>query len=141
MTDLAEKNIAHWRGHVLLRPFVASGMLDLARFDAEQPAPLVLLESGETLSAETLCNPIVVFANYFFDSISQDSFVFQRGELFENTVTVTSTLAEPDLSDPGVLETISVTDDAASSGVIAFQAHMGMPMRVEFRNIRIKELP
>jgi hypothetical protein len=39
------------------------------------------------------------------------------------------------------VETISVTDGAASSGVIAFQAHMGMPMRVEFRNIRIKELP
>jgi hypothetical protein len=39
------------------------------------------------------------------------------------------------------VETISVTDDAASSGVIAFQAHMGVPMRVEFRNIRIKELP
>jgi hypothetical protein len=39
------------------------------------------------------------------------------------------------------VETISVSDDAASSGVIAFQAHMGTPMRVEFRNIRIKELP
>lgn len=38
------------------------------------------------------------------------------------------------------VETISVTDDAASSGVIAFQAHMGTPMRVEFRNVRIKEL-
>ncbi len=39
------------------------------------------------------------------------------------------------------VETIRVTDDAAASGVIAFQAHMGIPMRVEFRNIRIKELP
>jgi Domain of Unknown Function (DUF1080) len=39
------------------------------------------------------------------------------------------------------VETIKVTDDAASSGVIAFQAHMGVSMRVEFRNIRIKELP
>ena len=38
------------------------------------------------------------------------------------------------------VETISVTDNAASSGVIAFQAHMGVPMQVEFRNIRIKEL-
>ena len=38
------------------------------------------------------------------------------------------------------VETISVTDDAASTGVIAFQAHMGVPMQVEFRNIRIKEL-
>ena len=39
------------------------------------------------------------------------------------------------------VETIRVTDGAAASGVIAFQAHMGEPMRVEFRNIRIKELP
>ncbi|MEO7143178.1 MAG: DUF1080 domain-containing protein [Bryobacteraceae bacterium] len=37
-------------------------------------------------------------------------------------------------------QTIEVTDDKASSGVIAFQLHMGQPMRVEFRNIRIKEL-
>lgn len=38
------------------------------------------------------------------------------------------------------VETVSVTDDKAASGVIAFQAHMGVPMQVEFRNIRIKEL-
>ena len=38
------------------------------------------------------------------------------------------------------VETVSVTDDKAASGVIAFQAHMGTPMQVEFRNIRIKEL-
>jgi hypothetical protein len=36
--------------------------------------------------------------------------------------------------------TISVVDDKAAGGVIAFQCHMGEPMRVEFRNIRIKEL-
>ena len=38
------------------------------------------------------------------------------------------------------VETVSVKDDKAASGVIAFQAHMGVPMQVEFRNIRIKEL-
>lgn len=38
------------------------------------------------------------------------------------------------------LETIKVTDDKASDGVIGFQLHMGQAMRVEFRNIRIKEL-
>ena len=39
------------------------------------------------------------------------------------------------------VQTIEVTDDKSSSGVIAFQLHMGQPMRVEFRNIRIKPLP
>ena len=37
-------------------------------------------------------------------------------------------------------ETIQITDEKSSQGVIAFQLHMGQPMEVEFRNIRIKEL-
>lgn len=37
-------------------------------------------------------------------------------------------------------ETIQITDDKSSQGVIAFQLHMGQPMKVEFRNIRIKVL-
>jgi hypothetical protein len=38
------------------------------------------------------------------------------------------------------LVTIDTTDDKASSGLIAVQLHMGDPMRVELRNIRIKDL-
>jgi len=36
--------------------------------------------------------------------------------------------------------TMDMTDDKARSGVIALQLHKGEPMRVEFRNIRIKDL-
>ena len=36
--------------------------------------------------------------------------------------------------------TIDTTDDKAPSGVIAIQLHMGEPMRVECRNIRLKPL-
>lgn len=39
------------------------------------------------------------------------------------------------------LVTIDTTDDKASSGVIALQLHAGHPMRVEFRNIKLKPLP
>jgi hypothetical protein len=38
------------------------------------------------------------------------------------------------------VETIRVVDNKAANGVIAFQLHMGQPMKVEFRNIRIKVL-
>ena len=37
-------------------------------------------------------------------------------------------------------ETIDTTDDKAASGIIAIQLHMGEPMRVEVRNIRLKVL-
>ncbi len=37
-------------------------------------------------------------------------------------------------------ETINLQDDKAREGVIALQLHAGTPMRVEFRNIRLKVL-
>ncbi|SPE35785.1 exported hypothetical protein [Candidatus Sulfopaludibacter sp. SbA6] len=37
-------------------------------------------------------------------------------------------------------ETIDLTDDKARDGVIALQLHAGEPMRVEFRNLRLKVL-
>jgi hypothetical protein len=37
--------------------------------------------------------------------------------------------------------TIDTTDDKASSGVVALQLHSGPPMRVEFRNLRLRILP
>ncbi len=38
------------------------------------------------------------------------------------------------------VETVSVTDDKSASGVIALQLHKGEPMRVEFRNLKLKPL-
>ena len=38
------------------------------------------------------------------------------------------------------VETINLHDDKAGEGVIALQLHAGTPMRVEFRNIRLKVL-
>jgi Domain of Unknown Function (DUF1080) len=38
------------------------------------------------------------------------------------------------------VETIDLTDDKARDGVIALQLHAGIPMRAEFRNIRLKPL-
>ena len=38
------------------------------------------------------------------------------------------------------VETIDLTDDKYKDGVIALQLHAGAPMRVDFRNIRLKTL-
>lgn len=111
MTDLAEKNISYWRTHKHLQPYVAKGMLDFARFDAENPAPLELLESGCTLSPETVRNPLVIFANYFFDSIPQDSFVIRAGQLNENSISVITSNPNPDLADPDLLSSVSLEWD------------------------------
>jgi hypothetical protein len=38
------------------------------------------------------------------------------------------------------VQTIDATDSKAASGVLALQLHSGEPMRVEFRNMKLKPL-
>jgi hypothetical protein len=90
MTDVSPDLIEFWQKHPSLRPLVASGRLDFARFDVLQPGDLSLVNSGTTLRAGEMANPIVVVANYFFDSVPHDSFSIQDKQLHENLVRVCS---------------------------------------------------
>jgi hypothetical protein len=109
MTDFAEQNVEHLRGHPWLRPLFDAGILDVARFDAERDvrnggkAEIALLHCGEVLAPGALKNPLVVIANYLFDSLPQDAFAVAEGRLYETLVTVSSPQDEPDLDDPAIL--------------------------------------
>jgi tetratricopeptide (TPR) repeat protein len=109
MTDVTEQNLEYWRAHTSLQPFVEQGVLDFALFDAEQSEDIRLWHSGETLSAGTIKNPLVVIANYFFDSIPQDVFYLQDGQLYESLITVSSPREEPDLDDPEILNRVEIS--------------------------------
>ncbi|MBV9281594.1 MAG: hypothetical protein JOZ41_16055, partial [Chloroflexi bacterium] len=109
MTDLAERNLAFWREHPSLRPFVEAGVLDFAHFDAEQPHELTLELSGDVLAPGTVANPLVVLANYVFDTIRQDIFSVKGGELYEARVSVGSSQPEPDLDDPEILSRLKLS--------------------------------
>ncbi len=73
MSDVASSNIEHWQSHPRLRPFVERGELLLARFDVETDNAfhLVTPEIGELAR---FTNPLIVVANYLFDSLPQDLF-------------------------------------------------------------------
>lgn len=106
MTDFTEANLRFLDEHPALQPFFASGALDLARFDAEHDAELHLRRSGEVLSAERGAGPIIVVANYVFDSLLSDAFRVDRGVLHESLGALYSTQPEPDLDDPALLERV-----------------------------------
>ncbi|HET8645783.1 MAG TPA: hypothetical protein VFO85_09860, partial [Vicinamibacteria bacterium] len=112
MTDFAQSNVSAWRRHERLRPFVDEGLLDFALFDLERDREVRLLESGRPLAAG---NPLVVLANYAFDSTRQDCFRVQGGVLVQELVT-TLVAGEGafDLSDPGLLERIRLRFQATS---------------------------
>ena len=88
MTDLPAENIAGWRRHPALKPYVESGCLDFARFDAVNDTELHLAVSGTTLRTGQLAQPLLIVANYFFDSIPQELIYVADGEIYECDVDV-----------------------------------------------------
>lgn len=103
VTDFSEKNIDYWQKHSFLKPFFDSGVLDCATFDISKEEQLKLRYSGELLSPGNLNNPLVVIANYTFDSLPQDTFNVTKGELFEGLITLTTSSEEVDVKDNSIL--------------------------------------
>ncbi|RQW79125.1 MAG: tetratricopeptide repeat protein [Methanothrix sp.] len=104
MTDLPERNLEHWKSHPFFLPFIERGTLDFANFDAQNDSEIVLNLSGERLSPGSVKNPMVVIANYFFDSIPQDAFSIHNGELYETLIALVSSKNETDMADHTILK-------------------------------------
>ncbi|HYA98185.1 MAG TPA: SAM-dependent methyltransferase [Methylomirabilota bacterium] len=81
MTDRSEKLIGEWRENSRLRELAERGMLEFAAFSAGDEENVRVRVRG----------PLVVIANYVFDSLPQDVFVTRNGQLFEALVTTTET--------------------------------------------------
>lgn len=70
MSDLVEKNLDFSKNNSSFKPFIESGMLEFAFFNAESSDEILL--NGKRISL--LGKPLVVIANYIFDSLSVDAF-------------------------------------------------------------------
>lgn len=83
MTDLALKNIRTWEKHPAFQTFIRQGLLDFARFDAVHDTELELDVSKTTIRPGDLEQPLLILANYFFDSIPQELLYVGDGKTFE----------------------------------------------------------
>lgn len=90
ITDIAQSNINFWMEHPRFFPFFEMGVLDVALFDAEESNALKLQRSGRTIGRGCLDSPLVVLANYVFDSIPQDIFYFNKKKCYLGRITLFS---------------------------------------------------
>ncbi|MEK4239658.1 tetratricopeptide repeat protein [Paenibacillus sp. FSL H7-0714] len=88
MSDLPVKNITSWQQHPSLLPFVEQGILDFARFDAVQDTELYLVRAELSIKPGDLQQPLLLVANYFFDSIPQELIYVDEGKIFECEVSI-----------------------------------------------------
>ncbi|NLG98576.1 MAG: hypothetical protein GX491_14570 [Chloroflexi bacterium] len=109
LTDLAERNAAFWQSNPRLQPFVEAGNLDFACFDPSVEDSIHLRCSGQALSPGAPGNPLVVLANYFFDSVPQDAFYIQNGILCETLATLRAAAGLGlDFNDPAILPHLQI---------------------------------
>lgn len=82
MTESSESQVAVWRGNDCLAEFVHQGLLEFE--------PLQAGNAGGHQPSLATKGPLVVIANYVFDSLPQDAFSIEDGQLFEFLLTTYS---------------------------------------------------
>lgn len=102
LTDAAEDNLEFWRRHPSFHGFFEGGMLDVARFDVNDGVRLEPRTSGALVEAGSLRRPLVVIANYLFDSIPQDLFCFRNGNAFRCLISL-SAAVDPQSAETSAL--------------------------------------
>jgi len=82
-TDFTDTNLDWIEAHEAMQPLLDAGLVDLARYDTEAPAALDLRRSRVRLQPGAVGNPLVVVANYVFDSVPTDAFQVRDETLYE----------------------------------------------------------
>lgn len=90
MSDVTKSSFDFWKNHPALQSFLESGLLDFAVYDLYESHPIQLHRSGKVIGENQIENPIIVLANYLFDSIATDVFTIDNGQLYEALVTVST---------------------------------------------------
>jgi len=88
MSDFTNNNVKYWQQHPSLKQFIENGTLDFATYNLEHDKDIKLINAGTVLDKTSIHNPLIVYANYIFDTVSHDSFTIKNNELYESVVTL-----------------------------------------------------
>jgi tetratricopeptide (TPR) repeat protein len=109
MTDFTESNVQFWEKHPALQEFIDNKMLDFAIFDMEKDSEVTLRKSGIKLTAGSIVNPLTVYANYIFDTVSSDLFTIKNGEIYASLVSLSTTADNLHHGKPVSMEKIKLS--------------------------------
>lgn len=83
LSDFAQSNISAHIKNPRLQSLIESGVLDVSVFRPDQTTSLSLEISGQKVTSGQMRNPLIVLANYLFDTIKHDAFRVDSGRLEE----------------------------------------------------------
>lgn len=81
LSDISESSLEFYAEHPQLQKYFEAGKLDYAYHDVAKKDHIKLRHSKKIIGKESLEQPLIVLANYFFDSIPTDYFYINGGEV------------------------------------------------------------
>lgn len=87
ISDFAIGNVQFWQENPVFSRLLEEGKLDFCQYDLENSEHIFLEQQQRRLEIGDLANPFIVVANYIFDSIPQDVFRVQDGDIYESLLT------------------------------------------------------
>ena len=90
LSDIVEENLNFFLDHPQFQSYFERGILDVAYFDAIEGKELELRYAKKTILPQSLNQPLLVLANYFFDSLPMDLFYFKDKEIFTCSISLES---------------------------------------------------
>jgi hypothetical protein len=128
MSDCSGSLLEGWRTNKLLSEFSDRGILQFELLDAsgEINSGFVRGDTSETI--EQPQSPLVVIANYVFDSLPHDAFVIKDGEIFELLQSTVATRQDAGNDTPEALSTLkfSYTNAGTTPGHYGEHAWSGI---------------
>lgn len=109
LSDIVEDNLNFFKNHKQFKTYFEKGQLDFAFFDALDSDEIKLLHAEKTIKQNSLGQPILAIANYFFDSLPNDVFHYKDNTISACTVKVDSKINPKDLPDNLILEQLEIT--------------------------------
>lgn len=90
ITDFIHENLEFSKKHPKMQAFISKGLLDFAHFDANETQTLTLKNRNLTIKKNSLEQPLIIIANYFFDSIPQELFFLDQGTIYQVLLSIYS---------------------------------------------------
>lgn len=107
LSDFEEAKLTQLAKHPRFQQHVADGWIDFAIVDAAAPGEVHTWESGQRIAGA----PLVVVANYVFDSVPSDVYAIRGGVVHDVGLTLTADAPELDRADPKALSRLRFSWD------------------------------
>ncbi len=107
LSDIVEDNLQFFEGHAQFQPYLKKGVLDVCYFDALNSQSLQLRQTKINIDSASLNQPLLVLANYFFDSIPSELFYINQQQVSRCSVSLDS---GKNISDMNARESLSYID-------------------------------